>query len=308
MDLEIVFNELSIEIPAKDISTAQKWMSEFINTILAIKPPPGSKRKLRTKSDFNYLLLAPQYTVAQWRNDPNLDLERRRFLRTLQDKNDPPLPDIADPGIEVVYQAKQSIGLCYAFVFNSLAISFQSSSQWDSSLIEIEVTAIDDDEELVPKIENVIHASCKTHIQEHDQWISDHIKIKVYDGSDLWNQKEELFPSLEFCGNVSRQLQNLGNGEPILKQIIKRLLELEDYCKNWQFGSFDSSKIATKITPESDSRKKELEKKLTFQCPDGSTHLFSYHARMTPGAWRLHFYPEEKSQKIIIGYIGVKIQ
>jgi hypothetical protein len=35
MDLEIVFNELSIEIPAEDISTAQKWMSEFINTNLS---------------------------------------------------------------------------------------------------------------------------------------------------------------------------------------------------------------------------------------------------------------------------------
>ena len=193
-------------------------------------------------------------------------------------------------------------------MFNSLAISFQSSAQWDCSLIELEVTLIDDEEELVPTIENVIHASCRNHIQKHEQWISDRIKIEVYNGSDIWNQKEELFPSLEFCSNVSKQLQNIGNGEQILKQIIKRLRELEDYCKSWQDGSFDLSKIPTKITPESDSRKKELKEKLTFQCPDGNKQLFSYHARMTPGAWRLHFYPEEQSRKIIIGYIGVKIQ
>ena len=40
---------------------------------------------------------------------------------------------------------------------------------------------------------------------------------------------------------------------------------------------------------------------------DGEKRLFSWHIRMTPGAWRLHFHPL-KPTKIIIGYIGVKIQ
>ncbi|MGL5872384.1 MAG: hypothetical protein ACRC2R_08455 [Xenococcaceae cyanobacterium] len=312
MDLEIVFNELSIEQSATDLSTAKQWMSEFIKTILAIKPPPGAKRKLRTKNDFNYSLLAPDYTVARWRNDSNVDLETRRFLRTLQDKNDPPLLDIADPGIEVSYQKKQAIGLYYAFVFNSLAISLKSSSEWDCSLIELEVTAIDDDENLETTTESVIHASCSKHIQKHEEWIRDRIKIEVYDGLDLWNRKEELFPSLEFCENVSKQLQNLSNGESILKQIVKRLFELEEYCKSWTCGSFNLDIIPCKVTPESDSRLKSLREKFTFICPDGTERIFSWHVRMTPGAWRLHIYFSTETQleprKIIIGYIGLKIQ
>ena len=59
MDLEIVFNELSLQTRAADISTAREWMSEFIDTIRTAKPAPGIKRKLRTRNDFSDSLLAP---------------------------------------------------------------------------------------------------------------------------------------------------------------------------------------------------------------------------------------------------------
>jgi hypothetical protein len=99
---------------------------------------------------------------------------------------------------------------------------------------------------------------------------------------------------------------NFSNGEPILKQIIKRLLELEEYCKSWNTGSFNSDNISCKVSPESDSRLKQFEQQLTFKCPDGIDRIFSNHARMTPKAWRLHFLALEPG-KIIIGYIGMKI-
>jgi hypothetical protein len=145
-------------------------------------------------------------------------------------------------------------------------------------------------------------------VQEHEKWIRDRLKIEVYNGLDLWNRKEELFPSLEFCENVNKQLQEIGNGEPILKQIIKRLLELEEYCKSWTAGSFNSDTIPCKVSPESNSRLKQFKEELTFKCPDGIKRIFSLHVRMTPGAWRLHFFTELGPGKIIIGYIGLKIQ
>src|SRR4028118_1248853 len=98
--LDIVFNELSLQTPAADISTARQWMSEFIDTIRAVKPAPGIKRKLRTRSDFFYFFLAPNYPIVKWLNDPDVDFEARRFLKGLQDKNDLWLQDIADPGID----------------------------------------------------------------------------------------------------------------------------------------------------------------------------------------------------------------
>ena len=87
MDLEIVFNEISLKTPASDIPTARQWMINLINTIRAVKPASGVKRKLRTKSDFQYLLLADDYRVVQWRNDPDVDLEARRFLKVVDVTN-----------------------------------------------------------------------------------------------------------------------------------------------------------------------------------------------------------------------------
>ena len=59
---------------------------------------------------------------------------------------------------------------------------------------------------------------------------------------------------------------------------------------------------------ESQSRQKQFEDNLSFICSDGKKRLFSPHVRITPGAWRLHFCTELGPGKIIIGYIGSKIQ
>ncbi|MFB2978716.1 hypothetical protein [Microseira sp. BLCC-F43] len=308
MDLEIVFNEISLKTPASDIATARQWMSNLIDTIRAVKPASGVKRKLRAKSDFQYLLLAEDYRVIQWRNDPDVDLETRRFLKALQDKNDPPLPDIAAPEIEVIYQGKQAIGLQYAFVFNALVVSLMSEPEWNCSRLELEVTSVDDNDELITKTESVIHASSIEHVREHNEWIRNRLTLEVLNGTDLWNRRNELFPSLEFCEDVAKQIECLYSGNPMLGQVVERLYHLDNYCKTWTDGAFDLNRLPYKISPESDSRLKQLKQNLTFQCPDGEERIFSLHARMTPGAWRLHFCVELGPGKIIIGYIGLKIQ
>jgi len=73
-------------------------------------------------------------------------------------------------------------------------------------------------------------------------------------------------------------------------------------------GNFDLDSLPSKATPESDSRLNQLKRQLTIPCLDGNERLFSLHLRMTPGAWRLYFSTEGGPQKILIGYIGRKIQ
>ena len=80
MDLEMVFNELSLETRADDIPTARQWMSELIQTMReAIQM--GIKRELRTSEDLNFCSLANQYTIAKWRNDENVEKEENIFIR-----------------------------------------------------------------------------------------------------------------------------------------------------------------------------------------------------------------------------------
>ena len=96
-------------------------------------------------------------------------------------------------------------------------------------------------------------------------------------------------------------------GNPLLRQVVKRLFALEHYCQNWlPDTAFDKNQLPN-ATPESQTRLQKYETEFTFLCPDGKERLFSWHMKLTPDAWRIHFYPE-KLGEIIIGYIGEKLK
>lgn len=313
MDLEMVLNELSLLTPAADIPTAQQWMSDFIITVRTATAQ-GVKRVIRTQSDFQSTILAPDYPVARWRNDNAVDREARRFLKTLITKA-PFLTDVSDPEIEDTvdlsefkHQGTQASGLGIAYLLEIMALSLASEQCWDCSRLQMEVRRLDENGEVIDEIVDIIHASRSNHVQEHADWIKNRIRLGVRDGVELWNRREELFPRLEFCEDVGKQIQSLGIGNSMLRMVVKRLFELEDYCKSWRTGAFNSDNLPSKATPESESRLRQFEQELTFKCPDGEKRLFSLHVRITPGAWRLHFSVELGPGKIIIGYIGPKIQ
>lgn len=139
--------------------------------------------------------------------------------------------------------------------------------------------------------------------------VSPGTRIKINSNSDIGLMSLQYFYGVEFCEDVGKQMQNLYSGNPMLRQVIKRLFELEDYCKIWTNGAFNSDNIPSKATPESESRLRHFKQELTFKCPDGEKRIFSWHLRMTgAGAWRLHFSEELGPGKIIIGYIGSKIE
>ncbi len=99
-------------------------------------------------------------------------------------------------------------------------------------------------------------------------------------------------------------MQSLSHGDALLIPIMKKLHELEDFCKGWHEGPFDHNKVVSKVTNESEATLEMFGNERTFQCHDGITRTFRWHIRLTPRAWRLYFYPLPEERKLIIGYIG----
>lgn len=312
MELEMVLNELSLKTPASDVYTARQLMSGLIATLRQAKAS-GVKRVLRTSDEIHSLELAPNYHIYQWRNDPEVDREESRFFRTLVTKA-PFWTDLFEEFkdefdlSEIRYQGEKADGIGFALVIDGLPVSFNSEAQWNHSYLSLEVLRIDDSQEIVSETVEIVHASCRSHVKEHNNWIQNRFRTEILDGEQLWKQKEKLFPSLEFCDEVYKQINYLDNGKPIFRQVIKKLFELEEYSKNWTDGAFKLETLASKASVESQSRIREFENELTFKCSDSEERLFSLHVRITPGAWRLHFCTELGPGKIIIGYIGCKIQ
>ncbi len=312
MDLEMVFNELSAQSPAADIATARRWMSELISTMLEAKR--CGLKGIRTQEDFHAMVLAEHYPLSRWRNDNEVNREERTFLRTLATKT-PLSVDISDIKIkikventdcELSLQGSQAEGFKVAHYLETLAISLNSEPLWNSSRIKLELTQIDENEKLIEESVEVIHASQKNHVIEHANWIKKRQQTMVTDGLELWKRRTELFSNLEFCDCVNTQIEIIV--DPILRQIIKKLFELDELSKNWTDGALDLEKLPSKVSPESESRLKQFKEQLNIKCPDGKKRIFSLHVRMTPGAWRLHFCTEVGPGKIIVGYIGTKIQ
>src|SRR5712692_4022596 len=308
MELEMVLNDLSLRSPAPDIHIAPQWMSALISTAVAAVQH-GVKQIIRTHSGFHATLLAPNYPLVSWLNDNSVDRDTRRYLLTTT--KFPFLVDLHDPNIqdnillsEFSCDGEPAEGLGIAYLLEALPISVRSEQRWESSRLVLEAKQLQDDGSISTTRITIVHASDSGHLLEHDAWIQERRFTSVRDGSDLWNRRRSLFASVSFCDAVGKQVQGLHIGHPLLRPVIRRLFELENYCKNQQVGPFDPNSLPTRASPESQSTLQQFGRERTFLCPDGQERVFSWHVRLTPGAWRIHFSPGPDVGEIIVGYIG----
>ncbi len=133
--------------------------------------------------------------------------------------------------------------------------------------------------------------------------IKKRIRTGVSDGVELWNRREELFPNLEFCDAVSKQLQNIRTRQLELQPVVKTLFELQNCCKNWNTGFFSVEGYLLEESGESEATVNKYSKERTFRCPDGQERVFERHVKLRLCNWRIHFFAE-KPGKVIIGYVG----
>lgn len=310
MNLEMVMNELSVRHSAPSITTAKEWMKEFISTITSATGQ-GVSRVLRTDEYFQNTSLASGYSIMQWWNDGSVDQDERRFFKSLITKT-PHLIGLDHLqhealALEYLYQDKNqpttALGLGYAHLLDSLAISFPSAKRWNCSELQLEQRLLSDDGIIAEAI-TVKHCSRPSHLNIHQNWISNRLQESVSDGEDLWSRRNSLFPSLQFCANTSENIRSIYSNDPTLHQLTKRLFELELFCKNWTARGFDPGTIPCKVSPESDATLRQFGQERTVLCPDGEYRLFSWHLRLTPKAWRIHFRADATTRTMIIGYIG----
>jgi hypothetical protein len=310
MAMDIVFNELSLSQPAPTIEIARSWMSQFIETIASLL-----KRGIdvfRILPSFHTSILAADYPLARWRNDEGVDIEQRRLLRRLQTKSqdlDPNLDQdafIRWQNCEVCHQGQPAPGLATAFVLSGIAVSIASDNYWNSSIIAVDLKTLSKEAEIVVENASVVHASCVEHVGVHDEWIADRLKIVFVDGADIWRKRTSAFEHLIFCERVEGQLNSMASGNPWFGPALKRLTELNEYCKTWSDGGFDPETLHH-ATPESGQTLVAFANQHTFDCPDGERRIFSWHLRWTPNSGRVYFYPLNAEKKIVIGHLGAHL-
>ncbi|XXT25493.1 hypothetical protein WME94_28585 [Sorangium sp. So ce429] len=185
-------------------------------------------------------------------------------------------------------------------------MSLDAHERWRRTQLDVEVELLDENEALVRRPDVVRHLSAAQHVEAHRAWLKERQLRTVRDGRDMWDRRAELFPRLDLCREVERQLGELDVGSAQLHQVMRRLTELDASFASWDGRPIHPEFTRSKCTPETPQTLKEEAAAHTATCSDGRAHLFSWHVRFTPGAGRIFFDGDVDTRRGIIGYIGVK--
>lgn len=128
--------------------------------------------------------------------------------------------------------------------------------------------------------------------------------VLIYTYEELWNRREELFPFLDFCPSVEKNMRGLQRG--YLEQVYRKLSELNEYCKNYGKKPFDKE-LLSKTTPGSEKTMQQYEEEHTFIDNSGKKHVVTWHMRFTGIPGRIFFELPDKNGKILVCYVGKKL-
>ncbi|MEU0394518.1 hypothetical protein ABZ208_17415 [Streptomyces sp. NPDC006208] len=152
-------------------------------------------------------------------------------------------------------------------------------------------------------VESVRHAARRADLDPHEKWGCSVGLDAVDSAAQLWEQRTDFFPRLQFLPRVREDLERLELWWFI--QVRGLLARLQSSAAAW-----DPTTAAlpewqgAKITPEHEQRKRLCE----FRDIDDVDRCFDLHGRFTPGAGRLHFRLVPEEGVLRIAYIGRKLE
>lgn len=247
--------------------------------------------------------IAPGYYLQQWRNEPkNHDawqFMRRTLLRKAPIAGVLPKPP-EDQESEYWHEGDPILGLAAAHLMDMLAVSLPTGPRWTAPWLKVDYEILDEDG-LASGSADVRHASENGHVREHEDWLRATAASATRSGAQLWEERDTLFPHLQFVPGVEQNLRELPG--VAVANVRAELLRLNTAAESWDPGESEPE-WAVKVVPESDSR---INLGLcNFTDLDGVKRLFSPHVRYQPHQGRIHFRLITEEGRIRVGYVGRK--
>lgn len=310
MTTELVFNELSLgQAPATEVARA--FMLTLVRTCF-LAQDAGASRTLLVPEGAVTSEISPGYSLWAWVNDSQVDLDwRRKFLSMAT--HGPFTEKVISAEVleqlaisEYLVGERTALGLGAAHVLDGLAVSIDGTEVWQEASLKVGMLSLSEEGDLLEAEVEVHHAARPEHVTDHRSWLMTRQQARITCGTELWERRSELFPALVFCPRVEAQLGAIGMRDPHLRQILRKLTQLNELFSGWAEGRFDRRKIPD-CDPESRPTLQQFRAEHTFRDPDDNARLFSWHVPLTPGAWRLFFKPDKETRRAIIGHIGPKL-
>lgn len=217
-----VFNELSL--PFKNNTDIEEKFIDFFKLLKKLQDK--NLTQVRMDKNFKNYFIIKDITFQKFfgqLHDSDTKDKLREFITNGIIKVESPL--IKDEEIEnhaeaieneYFYNGQSTFGgLACCYIWKTIAISFNSSDEWDKNIILLQKNTIDI---------NIKHASKNEHLDTHRNFFEELEKEKKLDitQNNFWERKEEFFPNkIIFCKEVEKQIKSLD--KDIFKQAINIL-------------------------------------------------------------------------------------
>lgn len=294
--MDLVFNELSVQFDLpedqKEAVLCLKKMHEIlIKYRKAIKSPTAN---ILSDQKFSEYSLVKDYSIDLKAIFRELPKDVRSML-TKAITSKPMLRDIP-PFYSFVYNQQNEPevkGFAYAYENDFYSISYNYSI-WKEE--EYELLRIADELEEKVKVKHFIESST-------DELGDDSFYKSLRNSKELWDQIENVYPNLVFCGNTEQQICNTSLKDKRLRTAYRKLKVLNDGLEDNDIGSFEYKKLGITISGESESTLNLFSNERTFSIPKTDREeIFQLHIKS--GDWRYHFFLDKEIKKCYIGYIG----
>lgn len=310
-----MFNELSLTKVAS-IEIARDVLSLFTECQTKARQLGFNELRLHEQvvSDIYSIELYKGYRIDSWLSDEVVNTDLKDSFREILTSY--PLLNIEEiKDIDVYKQSefylthlnalKEVWGLGAAFIYTTLCTSLATHHDWNNKEIIISHYYISDNYQEVTRDVTIKHFSNTLTLLAHIDWWEQYQAESLKASRELWEKREELFQNIILCEEVENQIGKIGISKTLF-QILTRLKELDEYAGNWTAGDFSVSDVNQKtnlrISPESNSTINKFGSLRKFTVPKQGKKIFDLHIKT--GDLRFHFYPDNVSKKIYIGYIG----
>lgn len=209
--MDFTLNELSLR-KLNSKKEAIKVFMELSDVATALCSIGFKAMKIWNKSEFLTFQFTDETILGDWlrqaKFDSSIEKTKSQKLKSIISKKDSLWNDEERTvimncpiiGIQKHDEQKISEGLKIACLYNTIAVSFQTESFWNSSSLELIHIAEDDNNHTLEQMVTVNHASTKSHIDEQNDWLNS-LLSKGLIGNE-WKPSENLFPNIDFSNQI----------------------------------------------------------------------------------------------------------
>jgi len=310
-----MFNELSLKKVDSKVA-AQSLVAEFINATNHASAHGFTEIRMFEGAiqTFYQIPLWDNYNIDTWLsdNDVNTDLKDKFKILIgtfplLKDEELTANEEFARSEFHYKYEGtyQQVFGIGAAYIYNTLAVSLQSHECWKNTVLPLKHYFVKHDGTDDTVQTETKHFFNEASFNTHLEWWEELRINNLEKTKELWDNRTEFFPSLEFSPEMEEQIKKLGFSK-FLYQIIDRLTSLDKFAKNWKAGNFDINNVNEttnlNISTESDSTLNKYGTLRKFTIPGNGKETFHLHIKT--GDLRFHFFANNATHKIYVGYIG----